>query len=240
MKENKNTSSSVQTVTLLKNTLETKFVDAMVLVTYHPRSVLAGGFELEDGIVEDLRKFKQPKLLYPKEKWPAVKLKKLGFDSEFDKDGVLLTGGVADNHCAVAVETSDRIGMAKLGSVVKKAKVLVGHSVSGDLDHLVLLGLATDDWLRGKNVRDSFLLARMHNENGGKGAYGLETLLLSEFNTDGWKAETEKLIKKTGNAADWTPEQRIARCRLDAWATVVLAEYFEKELLRDGEWSDHP
>jgi hypothetical protein len=136
---------------------------------------------------------------------------------------------VLPRPAATAYETNSTEHKA-IKPVVKKAKVLVGHSVGGDLDHLVKLGLAKNEWLAGFNIRDSLLLARMFDENRGKGGYGLEALLISEFNFAPWKGETEKLIKATGNAADWTPEQRIARCRLDAWATHILADHFEKKL----------
>lgn len=228
MKLKKNTNSSVQTVTPSKSTSETKFVDAKVFVTYHPQSVLLGGFELEEKIIADLARFKQARLRPPKEALPNSE--QLGWDVEYDKDGKLLTVGVADTRNAAAFETSEPGYKKKISPIIKKAKVLVGHSVAGDLDYLVRLGLARESWLRGVDVKDSLLLARMQNENGGKGAYGLEALLLSNFNFTPWKAETEKLIKATGNAADWSPEQRIARCRLDAWATAVLAEHFEGKL----------
>ena len=195
-------------------------------VTFHPSSVLEGGFQLEGRISEDLRRFSRGALLEPVQRLPDTRAS-IGFDTEYDSSGKLLTVGVADATSGAAFECGE---FKKATPVVKKAKVLVGHSVAGDLDHLVRLGLARDDWLRGINIRDSLLLARMYDENRGKGAYGLETLLLSEFNFSSWKDETAKLLKKTGNAADWRPEQRIARCRLDAWATVVLAEHFEEKL----------
>ena len=154
-------------------------------------------------------------------------------DSEYSSTGELLTLGVATKEDAKAAETSDKQGMRAVAAILRKASVVCGHSIGGDLDHLVRLGLAKETWLQGVDVKDSLLLARMCEENGARGTYALENLMLAEFNVAPWKAETEKLIKKTGNAADWTPEQRIERCRLDAWATVVLAEHFERRLLDD-------
>lgn len=199
-------------------------------VSFHPASVLMGGFQFEEKIVEDFRRFTQDSLQPPRGAAPKTASKRIGFDTEYDSSGRLLTVGVADSRRAAAFETSDAKYKKQIAPVIKKAKILVGHSVGGDLDHLVKLGLAKEEWLAGFNIRDSLLLARMFDENRGKGGYGLEALLLAEKNFAPWKAETEKLIKATGNAADWTPEQRIARCRLDAWATHVLAEHFEKKL----------
>lgn len=159
----------------------------------------------------------------------------VGYDTEYDPSSNLLTIGVANKRCAVAAEVNDKKGIAQAKAIIKHAKTLAGHSITGDLDQLVKLGLAKESWLRGDAIRDSFLLARMVDENRGKGGYGLEALLLSEFNFDSWKQETEKLLKKTGNASDWSVEQRTARCRLDAWATAVLAEQFERALNKERE-----
>lgn len=198
--------------------------------TFHPSTVLMGGYQFEYRIIEDFKRFNQGQCVGPTNRLPKRLKEGIGFDTEYDSNGTLLTVGVANTVDAKALETTEVGWKKKITPVVKKAKVLIGHSISGDLDYLVRLGLARDSWLRGIDVRDSLLLARMYDENRGKGAYGLETLLLSEMNFSPWKTETEKLIKKTGNAADWTPEQRVDRCRLDAWATAVLAEHFERKL----------
>lgn len=194
--------------------------------------MLGGNYHYEEKIKDDFRRFKEPTLLPPMDAMPDAKV--LGWDTEYDAEGKLLTVGLADDERAAAIETDEAFHKADITGPLKKAKVLVGHSIPGDLDYLVKLGMARDSWLRGDGILDSLLLARMYNENGGKGAYGLETLMLSYFNTDAWKAETEKLIKETGNAADWTPEQRKARCRLDAWATRMLAKFFVERLTDDA------
>ena len=196
--------------------------------TYHPSLVIEGQYHYEQKIEADFSRLSQSVLEPPSAATPRGRA--IGFDTEYDSGGALLTVGVADGERAVAYETTGRSWKQDLSKVLKHANVIVGHSVPGDLDYLVRLGLAKDTWLRGLDLADSLLLARMYDENKGKGAYGLETLMLGVFNTDPWKAETEKLIKATGNAADWTPEQRIARCRLDAWATRMLAKYFKEKL----------
>lgn len=199
-------------------------------VTYHPLSVVQGGFQFEERIVEDLRRLKKGSLKPPRVGLPGKNNRIVGFDTEFDRAGALLTVGLASSDAATALETTEKDWLKKTRKVIHVAKGIVGHSIAGDLDYLVRLGLAKDKWLAGIGIRDSFLLARMHDENRGKGGYGLEALLLSEFNFAPWKADTEALIKKTGNAADWSVEQRTARCRLDAWATRILAERFERKL----------
>ena len=196
-------------------------------VTFSPVSVLAGGYALEEKIVADFARFSIRQLHRPRRGSLSKPRNVIGFDTEYSPSGELLTVGIADAGAAEAYEGKD---IKKAVKVIRGARVVVGHSVGGDLDHLVRLGCAKNSWLRGINIRDSFLLARMCDENRGKGAYGLETLLLSEMNFSSWKDATAALLKKTGNAADWTPEQRMERCRLDAWATAVLAKHFEEKL----------
>tara|TARA_Y100000310_G_scaffold97636_1_gene95281 strand:- start:468 stop:2075 length:1608 start_codon:yes stop_codon:yes gene_type:complete len=67
----------------------------------------------------------------------------------------------------------------------------------------------------------------MKDENRAKGSYSLETLLCSEMNVEPWKADTDFIIKQTGDAADWSPPQRAERCRLDAWASYLVAARFQ-------------
>ena len=197
-------------------------------VTYHPLSVVQGGFQFEERIVEDFKRLRSHPLRAPSLLPPRVSI--IGFDSEYTPDDNLLTVGFADPTRSIALEVTEKDWLKKTRKVIQNARKLVGHSIAGDLDYLVRLGLAKNVWLSGKDIRDSFLLARMQNENRGKGAYGLEALFLSEMNFQPWKEETANLLKKTGNAADWPIELRKERCRLDAWATRILAEHFERKL----------
>ena len=198
--------------------------------TFDAAAVLAGGFELEEIIVKDFARFDQRELQRPRTRTPANKSKCVAIDTEYSPDSRLLTLGVATARDAIAYEVADTEGIKKAKRLIRDAQTVVGHSVPGDLDYLVRLGVAKDRWLKGIDIRDSLLLARMSDENRGKGAYGLEPLLLSEVNFTEWKAETAKLLKENGDASKWTPEQRTERCRLDAWATYILAEHFERKL----------
>lgn len=209
-----------------------------VWVTYHPSAVLRGGFNLEKRIVEDLNRYKQRKLVAPKDAPPGKNERVIGFDTEYAPDSTLLTTAIASTTRARAWDLakpirksnrSDDIWKA-LRPILKKAKNITGHNVTGDIDYLVKYKLAKETWLRGEDVSDSLLLARMVDENRGRGAYGLEALLLSEFNFTPWKAETEKLFKKDPDASKWPVELRKERCRLDAWASLILAEHFRRKL----------
>lgn len=198
-------------------------------VTYDPGKVIEGGYQYESSIKQDLGRFMQNSIGLPRLSWPPPS-KQLGFDTEYDLEGQLLSIGIAGLRNAIARDITDKKGITQIKKKIRGAKHIAGHSVAGDIDYLVKLGLAKENWVRGIDIRDSFLLARMYDENRGRGAYGLEQLFLSEFNFAPWKAETEKLLKKTGNAADWSVEQRIERCRLDAWSTLLLANYLEQKV----------
>lgn len=200
-----------------------------VYATYDPASVLKGGYEFEKRIIEDLGRFTTRQLRSPVAGSPSGNSTVLGFDTEYSATGELLTVGFADANQSRAIETSGK-WQAEAKKILKSAQVICGHSVEGDLDYLVKNKLCLEKWLRGKDVYDSFLLARMVDENRGRGGYNLQSLLLSECNFSEWKSETEALLKKTNNAADWTPDQRTERCRLDAWATRILCERFAPQI----------
>jgi hypothetical protein len=206
-----------------------------IFVTYDPLSVLQGGFHLEERILEDLKRHKQPKLVAPADSFPSRVSGTIGFDTEYAPDGALLTTAIADRGKAKAIETNEDRRFKTFRPFLRKAKVIVGHSITGDIDYLVKNKLAKESWLRGEDIQDSLLLARMVDENRGRGSYGLETLLLSAFNFNPWKSETEKLFKKTKDASQWSISQRTERCRIDAWATLILAEYFYRRLHANSE-----
>ena len=193
-------------------------------VTFDPWAILEGGYHLEQRVEDDFRRFSQKQLRAPKQAVPNAYVTVLGFDTEYSPDGTLLTVGLADRDSAIAIETTDRAWKDKIRPIIRRARSLCGHSVEGDLDYLVKNNLAKEEWLRGERVFDSFLLARMFDENRGKGGYALQAQFLSEYNFIPWKHDTEKLLKETGDASTWTVTQRVTRCRLDAWTTRMLAE----------------
>ena len=200
----------------------------LTYVTYHPASVLWGSYQNEKRIVEDFKRYRSRAIQASRHGFPISSC--IGFDTEYDSKGNLLTAGFSDDANAIAIETTEKTWLQEAKKCLRKVEILSGHSVAGDLDYLVKYKLAKTDWLKGLKLRDSFLLARMVDENRGKGAYGLQPLLLSDYNFDSWKGETEKLLKKTGNAADWAPEQRTDRCKTDAWATFILADSYSKKV----------
>jgi DNA polymerase I-like protein with 3'-5' exonuclease and polymerase domains len=199
-------------------------------ITFDPTAVVQGGFDLETRIEEDFSRLAQQETKGPADRLPLGAGEYIGWDTEYDPAGKLLTVGIADQSRSSAIETSSKGWKKKVGPILRKARTLCGHSIGGDIDYLVREKLAKETWVAGVDVRDSLLLCRMVDENRGKGGYSLEPLLLSDFNFNPWKSETELLLKKTGNASDWSIEQRTTRCRIDAWATAQLVRKHNGEI----------
>jgi uracil-DNA glycosylase family 4 len=188
--------------------------------TFDPGAVLIGNTYYESLIAEDIARLTWPELPWPKNEEPSGKT--VGIDAEFTSYSIL-TFAVSGADSAVAYEGYD---MAKAGRVLQEAAVVVGHNVFVDIDAAIRVGLPIkEDWVRGINVRDSLLLARMVDENRGAGGYDLETQLTSYFNTRPWKHRTEEISESDPVA--WGPELRADRCRLDAWAAYKLVEKLE-------------
>jgi len=123
----------------------------------------------------------------------------------------------------------------QLTSVIKRGKLLGGHNIPVDVDQLMKVMTLPEEIFRGDGTRDSLLLARMHDENRGKGSYKLENLLLAEFNTSPWKSPTENLGM---DATKWDAGLRASRCATDAWASAILVDRFSKALSETGVSSD--
>jgi DNA polymerase I-like protein with 3'-5' exonuclease and polymerase domains len=154
--------------------------------------------------------------------------KLIGFDTEYT-DETIHCVGIADECNAIAVNPRD---IQKIVPVLKNA-TLVCHNGTVDLEALLRLkpkGLKADmeQWLQGKRQRDTLLEARLSDENRGKYGYKLESLAVSLFNTKDWKAPTESLGP---DSSKWPPLLRNERCRLDAWATLII----HKELAKSVE-----
>jgi len=206
-----------------------------IYATYHPAAVLHGSTNLRAEIIRDLQRIKQPKVKPPARGVPRQSTR--GIDTEYTPQNELITLAVADEFRAGSVDIDDpRNVWISLKNSIKKADYICGHSIPGDIDHLVKLGIARTQWLNGKRIRDSLLLARMVDENKReRGSYNLENLICTYMKVDPWKAETQEILKKTGDARQMTYGQRGERCRLDAWATVKLAGHLALEVIRQSD-----
>ncbi len=154
----------------------------------------------------------------------------VGFDVEYSPDKTLLTIGLASDKAAKAWDCSAISAENK--TLIRRIQTLAGHNVAGDLDYLVRNKVAKNSWLRGDDLRDSLLLARLYDETKERGGYGLENLLCSEFRVEPWKEPTASQFKKTPDASLWASQDRIERCRIDAWASVKLASFYYDKLMQ--------
>lgn len=194
-----------------------------IYVTLDTANVLAGEYRYRPEILGDLRIIQQKMVRPPVKAIPRQPNR--GFDTEYTDKGELTTISVADEFRAMSADENDNVSVWKrVMAALKKTDYLIGHSLPGDIDHLLKLGIARTQWLNGKKIRDSLLLSRMANENKReKGSYSLENLLCTAMKVAPWKTDTQALLKKTGNSRSMTYDQRVERCRLDAWAAVKLA-----------------
>jgi DNA polymerase I-like protein with 3'-5' exonuclease and polymerase domains len=202
--------------------------------TYAPRAVLLGGASYLPRIKEDFERLSKP--LVPRPEIGEPDTGHVAVDTEYAPDKSLLTVGVAGYKRAWSAEPGDPEFYEVLSSIEQadNKAMLIGHSLSGDVDKLVELGIAREDWVSGYRTLDSLLLARMKDENRGKGGYDLEGLLVSDRNVAPWKHETLAYSKE--DATLWPVPLRKERCRLDAWASAVLAH----DLVGDKEVSRMP
>ena len=200
--------------------------DVVGYATYHPEAVEQGGVHLRDVILSDLQRKDQEKLEVPKNSTPVTK-NVIGFDVEYAPDKTLLTIGLASDKAAKAWDCSAISAENK--ALIRRTTSLVGHNVAGDLDYLAQNKIVKNSWLRGDDLMDSLLLARLHDETKERGGYGLENLLCSEFQVEQWKEPTATQFKKHPDASLWTPHDRMERCRIDAWASVKLASLYHDD-----------
>lgn len=191
--------------------------------TFHPAaSLYPGGAGLEKTIAEDLKRATADPLPFPEHGPAGATL--VALDVEWDTDtGRMLTMATASTKSAQVAEPPESLD--EIAEDLRSARWLTGHSVMGDVYQALAHGLPVDPaWLRGDRVADSYLLARMVDEN--KASYELENLLADEARVNPWKYKT----KDTVNAAQWDPELRRERCRLDAWASAVLVARYAPQL----------
>ncbi len=207
--------------------------EVLAYATYAPSAVLLGGLQYRDRIIEDLSRAGAQVLEYPVDALPTGSC--VAVDTEYAPNGDLLTLGIADDFIAAAAEV-DEPDFATVLGVLEQADdgaMLQGHSLSGDVDRLVELGVCKEAWVSGEKTWDSLLLARMANENRGKGGYELESLLTSRHNVNPWKAAT-KAYDET-DATTWPPDLRRERCRLDAWAACKVVTDHLYHVLGEGQ-----
>lgn len=168
--------------------------------------------------VREFQRFTEPVLTLPDATSEPLRAECVAVDTEFE-GGEWLTIAVSDGNI---VNVTDRTAPnPAVFDVIRSAVSIMGHYVWVDLDILVKEGLAKEDWVRGVHVVDTFLLARMGDENLGQGAYGLDALMRRWHNVPAWKDETDAIDEARPSL--WPAPLRIKRCGVDAWASWKLA-----------------
>jgi DNA polymerase I-like protein with 3'-5' exonuclease and polymerase domains len=216
--------------------------------TYHPRQIAEGNTNAEKRIVADLERttHAQEEVEYPQEitdatdRLPSIG-STVGLDTEFDTEHVYtLAMGSVSTSCTIDDDTEitpKSTGYDSYAHLLGSVKHIAAHWAAVDIDALIKLGLCKESWCKGEDITDTYLLARVEDENRPvKGGYGLEDLSAELFGKSGWKAATKVLDE--GDPKSWGSALRIERCRIDAWATVKIAAILSRrtEHLRDCLW----
>lgn len=191
-------------------------------VTYHPAATLyPGGHHLREFILEDLKRT-WGFLPRPLPGLPGESAKVVALDTEYGKDGTLLTIGLSDGETATSIEVAEvPTWRIIVQSALDRSSFLTGHSTSGDVDQMVLNGVSLPlPWISGERVLDSLLLSRIDNEN--RLSYALENLTVSRFPVEPWKSPSDTILSTTGDMSCVPSSVRAERCRLDAWASARL------------------
>ncbi|MGL5935299.1 MAG: DNA polymerase [Cetobacterium sp.] len=201
-----------------------------VYCTYDADSIIDGAFHNRGRVEEDLRRVREgglPSLSQPRA--GICKASEVGVDTEFMPDGKVITLSVSDAHASACSDVSESATTKRLLSRISTARTFVGHQVTVDLDSVIRLAKQhalnikpLKGWLQGKNILDTIALARMVDENRPKGGYKLENLLRSSHHTPVWKQDDR--VTDESDPSSWPKDYRVERCRLDAWASSVLAE----------------
>lgn len=202
-----------------------------VWITYHPAAVVRGAVELEERILEDLRRKWTEFHPHPPSALPSVKKGVLSVDTEYGADRTLLNVGLADSESALGIDVQEeREWKSITQSRLNRATYIAGHSIFGDILKLKENGVGLkSSWITGENVLCSLLTSRMRDET--LPSYELENLLLSRYPTQPWKLASSLVLKKTHDMSCVPSTVRSERTRLDAWAVLpILRE--NKSLLR--------
>lgn len=210
--------------------------DTRIFCTYHPKSCNSGGdVQLEKRILEDLERHKWPILEWPFVAPISKHEKLLGVDFEYSPSGELLDFGISEGGLSETITNGcypdEARAFKRVIISMALADYICAHFIPADIDHLVRLGCASEKVCLGERILDTWLLERMLDENRGKGGYKLENLLRSYFNVKPWKHKTEAYSKE--DATKWPADLRAERCRLDAWASAVLAKHLTRKAIEE-------
>ncbi len=218
--------SSRVTHTLGREIFIPEIPEQVIFTTYHTEAIrdstresraLPKNFQ----IVRDIKKtqvdvVKKPEMV---DKVVTGSPSVFGFDTEFDEEGTY-TLALADQTRMVVVDKEQEQNL----SIIPDDATLAAHYIQVDLDQLVREQIPCEEWLQGKRIQDTFVLAHFQNENlPQQYHYGVEDVLTRLYRAPDWKKETEVL--DPAKPLSWGIEKRVKRCGYDAWASYKIWEH---------------
>jgi len=157
----------------------------------------------------------------------------LGLDTEYvPSSKYLLTCSFSNGD---TVLDWDRDLTPNVNPTQPDVEVLVGHNLPEDIALAWEAGYIPKrvEFLDGSKLIDTLLLARMVYE--GQASYKLEDLLASLYTVNPWKHKTS-----AKDVTTWTPEERVERCGLDAWAPLQLVKKHWPQLSSEAQQQLYP
>lgn len=212
--------------------------EQIAYATFHPKDQREGKYPFMDAIQKGLR------LKADIQKLNSVELEKphagtvnyegeiVGIDTEFDDDQVWTVGtSVHQEYSITDIEEGDT-----LSGAIAELKVIAAHYCQAEIDSFIRMGECREEWLQGKDILDTFVLANIQNENlQRKYYYGVEDVLTRLYRAPNWKHETE--VDDPAKPGTWGLERRKRRCGYDAWATYRIVKHPSMQaILKSASW----
>lgn len=200
--------------------------EQVAYATFHPKEQREGKYPFMDAIQKglrlkaDIQKLNSVELEKPHEGTVDYGTEVVGLDTEFDDDKVwTIAASTHQEYCVADIEEGNTLS----GAIVE-LKTIAAHYCQAEIDSFVRMGECREEWLQGKDILDTFVLANMQNENlQRKYYYGVEDVLTRLYRAPNWKHETE--VDDPAKPGTWGLERRKKRCGYDAWATYQIIKH---------------
>ncbi len=155
--------------------------------------------------------------VYKRTRKGVPRKKLIACDTEYTQDNELLVVAVSDDTFTLGIDLrTDSLDM--LRDVLCNAETVVFHNAPVDIAILTRYNLAQEKWAEGKGVGDTYVIAKLVNEN--LLSYSLEQLVTTFIdNAPLYKEETKALI---ATPECISPKLLVKRCSLDASLTYQL------------------
>ncbi len=220
--------------------------EQVAYATYHPSDIRnlskpAVSIQRNKQIVLDVKKCLEETLEKPVEASMVNHELVVGFDTEFmPETGEVITVSLSDCD-TYSIDDKEDIdgGLRRVPTRMQMPAILAAHFAHVDIDSLCTLDSTTPAWLKGENLRCTFILAHMQNENlPQKYHYGVEDVLCRLYRAPNWKDETE--VVNPADPTSWGLEKRKRRCGYDAWAALKIYQHpLIQQVVKDSPFVVH-